>query len=146
MIPRLSTPIVLALGVLVGTTLPLAARGAFGPRLTTVVPPHPVRLVDAAGKAHTFGCVSHAARWVLHVGQGPREILVTDEASRIEIPDEAAWYVRGTALPGDLAGDRVRAFAKREDAERLAESVKGTLLLGRDRPFEPGADEDPACR
>jgi hypothetical protein len=94
-----------------------------------------VRVVDAPGGVRSFCCVDCASTWAAASAARPRDVLVTDEASGAEVRAEDAWFVRSSVVSCPETGCAIHVFADRSAAERNAESFRGVLLTGDERPF-----------
>ena len=94
-----------------------------------------VRVVDAAGGAHSFCCVDCAATWTASSAARPREIFATDEASGVEVRAQDAWFVRSSVVACPETGCTIHVFADLSRAESNAESFRGVVLTGDERPF-----------
>jgi len=94
-----------------------------------------VRVLDAEGRSHFFCSLSCAELWVSASRTAPERIYVTDENTGEEIDASCAYYVRSEIVSHAPTKDRRHAFARKEAAESHADSFRGRLLTGDDRPF-----------
>lgn len=104
-----------------------------------VSPAFRVRVVTEDGRSPAFCGVRCAQAW-LRAGGRARGVLVTDCASGREVSAEEATFVECVGLPAEGEPDPIRAFARREDAERHAAAHRGTILDGAARPFGGGGE------
>jgi len=91
--------------------------------------------VEEGGVERSFCCVGCAERWLATTGAGPVRVVVTDSSTGAAVDAGCAWFVRSTVLAQPATGDRVHAFARKEDALRHAEAYRGSLLSGKESPF-----------
>jgi len=94
-----------------------------------------VRVEDAAGKSHDFCCIRCAELWLERQTGPARAVRVRDERSGAEIEADAAHYVRSLVITTPTTGNRIHAFRDSADAQRHAETCRGTILLAGERPF-----------
>ncbi len=104
-------------------------------------PLYRARVRDHEGRDHAFCCVRCAELWLSRQRPGPQAVYVTDEASGREVEATSAHFVRSTVVTVPTTGNRVHAFADRADAERHAETARGRVLVGPERPFAAAAHE-----
>jgi hypothetical protein len=133
---------VFVLGLAALAALPAAARALRSDATercaldgVAVAPRRRVRAVDASGRRLSFCCVDCAAAWIAAASAPPREVFVTDEATGAEIPAADAWFVRSSVVACPETGCRIHVFAAEAGARRNAESFRGTVLAGDDRPI-----------
>ena len=74
-------------------------------------------------------------RGLARQGPAPRAVYVTDELSGREVEAAAAYFVSSLVVTRPATQNRIHAFGDRAAAERHAESGRGQLLEGDERPF-----------
>lgn len=129
-------------GLILLAVLPFAAktlRGDRGERCAwdglELEPIYQVRVVEADGFTATLCCLRCAERWLQRrAGEGVR-VIVTDEASGLELASTEAIYVRSSVVTNTITGERRHVFRRTEDATKHAEAAYGHRLLGVERPF-----------
>jgi hypothetical protein len=128
-------------GLLLAVALPVIgplARKAPADRCAldgvAIEPRYRVRVRDG-GRDSEFCCVHCAELWLGRQAPASRAVFVMDEAGGREIDATSAWFVRSAVVTTPTTGNRIHAFATRADAERHAESARGRLLTGAERPF-----------
>jgi hypothetical protein len=94
-----------------------------------------VRLLDSTGTEHVFCSLRCAELWLRATNEKPEKILVTDEATGREIEASSAYFVRSDVMAHSPSNDHRHAFLRRENAEAHADTFRGRLLTGDDRPF-----------
>jgi hypothetical protein len=62
-------------------------------------------------------------------------VLVTDEATGRALPAASAWFVRSAVTTTPVTGNRIHAFRNQADADKHAETFRGTVLVGQELPF-----------
>lgn len=132
-----------AAGLAATAALPFAARalrGPPGPRCASDGVPLAgapvVRVTGEGGAESAFCCVGCAEAWLRATPGAPARVTVTDAATGAEVDAGSAWFVRSSVVAQPATGDRIHAFAKKEDAIQHAESYRGTVLSGKESPFE----------
>lgn len=93
-----------------------------------------VSIVDTPGTRRQFCCLACAQHWLKRAPH-PSTIFVTDEISGREVPAAQAYYVRSSVVTQPATGNRLHAFARREDAVRHARQGRGTILPREENPF-----------
>lgn len=91
------------------------------------------RWVAPDGGVHDFCSIACAEAWIARRGATGGCVLVRDEAGGALVASDRASYVR-RRLAG-LSGDRVLAFARRDDAARHAKAFGDKLLGEGEGPF-----------
>ena len=131
-------------GLLVVVGLPVAGKLARGTREAgcaldgvEIEAMFRVRIVDDERQAHEFCCIRCAEYWMERRAIELTAIYVTDEVSGKEIEASSAYFVRSSVITMPTTGNRIHVFQDRSDAERHASMLRGTVLLGSERPFEP---------
>ncbi len=94
-----------------------------------------VRVELDAGATHGFCCVSCAERFLDARGAAAERVLVIDEETGAPVVADRAFFVRSRVVTEPATGDRIHVFASQRDAERHAETYRGRLLTGDERPF-----------
>jgi hypothetical protein len=67
---------------------------------------------------------------------------VTDEVSGEEIDAPDAYFVRSQVVTTPATGNRIHVFHKLEDAQRHAQTYRGTVLDAKERPVGQSGWED----
>jgi hypothetical protein len=105
-------------------------------------PTYRVRVVDGQGQDHAFCCIHCATLWLAHEPVAPRAVFVTDEVSGQEVEAASAWFVRSLVITVAHTGNDIHAFRSQADADRHAQSARGTVLANAEKPFRvKGAGE-----
>lgn len=94
-----------------------------------------VRIIDAENMERRFCCLECARWWQSLQKREPKRVLVTDEVSGRLLDAEAANFVRSGVITNPTTGNRVHVFQNRFDAQRHAETSRGTILENSLRPF-----------
>jgi hypothetical protein len=94
-----------------------------------------VYIEDAAGRTHSFCCLRCAEMWAEQQSRQIESVRVTDESTGESLNAEDVFFVRSLVITNPSTGNRIHVFRKREDAERHAETSRGTILRGDERPF-----------
>jgi hypothetical protein len=100
-----------------------------------LLPDYRVRVEDATGASYDFCCIRCAQLWLERQALPPRAIWVTDEPSGAEIDAATAHFVRSLVTTTPTTGNRIHAFRDLADAERHAQTCRGTILTDAERPF-----------
>lgn len=95
-----------------------------------------VRIEDAEGASRRFCSVLCAESWLAATAMLPRRVFVVDESTGNEIATANAWFVRSTVIVSPATGERLHAFARKEDAEAHVATYGGFVLHGAERPLE----------
>jgi hypothetical protein len=94
-----------------------------------------VRVVDASAAAHEFCCVDCASAWIAASNARPRDVFVTDETTGAELRAADATFVRSSVIACPETGCAIHVFADAAAGRRNAESFRGIVLTGDERPF-----------
>lgn len=131
-----------ALLVAAAGLLPVAARAWRGPRAPACEldgSPIPdelrVRIVSDDLLSHEFCSLICAELWLEADGRRPREVRVTDEITRRELPADCAHYARSRVISNRVVRENRHVFAEERDAQLHAERFQGRVLLKAQRPF-----------
>jgi len=94
-----------------------------------------VRVVELSGEHRVFCCVDCANAWTTSSAARPAAIFVTDETTGAELRAEDAWFVRSSVVACPETGCTVHVFASRAAAQANADSFRGVLCTGDERPL-----------
>ena len=94
-----------------------------------------VEAVDATGQRHEFCCIRCAQLWWSRQREYPQAIFVTDEEDGQLMDAMSAYFVRSSVVTTPTTGNRIHSFRSKGSAEKHAQSAKGTVLDGFERPF-----------
>jgi hypothetical protein len=94
-----------------------------------------VYINDTAGRTHSFCCLRCAESWAEQQSREIKSVRVTDELTGEVFDVDDVFYVRSLVSTNPATGNRIHVFRRRDDAERHAETCRGTILTGDERPF-----------
>ena len=95
-----------------------------------------VLAVDAVGQSHEFCCIRCAQLWWDRQRERPQAIYVTDEEGGQQVDATSAYFVRSSVVTTPTTGNRIHCFRQKSSAEKHAQSAKGTVLDGSEKPFQ----------
>jgi len=132
----------LVLGLLLTAAVPAAVQAVReppGPRCATdgvsLAQAPVVRVEAASGDTRSFCCVTCAETWLRATPAAPAQVVVTDGPTGRPLDLGEAWFVRSRVVAQPATGDRMHAFADKQEALRHADAYGGRLLTGWERPF-----------
>ncbi len=132
----------LAAGVALAAALPFAGqewRADAGPRCSLdgvdADGPTTVRFEGRSREERLFCSVDCAEVWLSRTGEQPHRILVTDEASGVNLDAGLAWFVHGRIPSNTTADSFVHVFGREIDAREHIKNFGGVLLMEEQRPF-----------
>ncbi len=101
---------------------------------------HRVDVVSPAAEgddetATSLCCIQCARAWIELSQTDPERVRVIDEETGAPVDAASAWFVRSRVVTVQDTGDRVHAFANKDDAVAHVEAYRGRLLVGGDHPF-----------
>ena len=100
-----------------------------------IVPIYAVEIIAAAQPKRAFCCTRCAEYWLGKERPASAVINVIDEVSGQQLDAGDAFFVRSSVVTNAVTGNRIHAFADREDAEMHAAQFRGRLLAEDERPF-----------
>jgi hypothetical protein len=100
-----------------------------------IEPVYQVRVLDGNGQSHRFCCPQCADHWLARQTDRPEKVLVTDEASGMEIDARSAYFVQSTVITNPITRSRLHAFRNRVDADQHLSQFGGFDLTEAERPF-----------
>lgn len=129
------------LGLAAAAALPVAAsalRGEGPPRCArdgvALGSVFRARIVAGEGAGVSFCSVRCVSDWLRRTDPSTT-VEVTDESRGTAVDAASAWFVRSRVVTSRATGERIHAFARREDAEAHAAAHGGVLLEGDEHPF-----------
>jgi hypothetical protein len=94
-----------------------------------------VRIVDDQEREREFCCIRCASLWLRKQRSKPQSIFVTDEATGKEVNAAFAWFVWSLVVTVAHTENRIHAFRNHAEAVKHAETARGKVLVGAEKPF-----------